>query len=912
MIDKLIKRPVAVTMSIIAILILGAVALGMLPVSLMPNVAIPQVTVQVSLPGANAREVDLQVIKPLRSQLIQISSISELKCEAENGGGTLFMQFEHNSDIDLNFIEVNEKIDRALQNLPSEMERPKVIKASATDIPVFFIDITNNNSSVESFIELSRFAKEVLAKRIEQIEQVALVDISGVQGAQILIEPYNEKIRSLGISATELEGAINSNNVQLGNLTIQDGYYEWSVRFSSEINNLEDIANIPLNINNRIYLFKDLAKLSLVPISSTGLVRSNDSRAVTFAVIKQSDARMSQLKESLDKVIIDFNKEYPNLTFSVSRNQTELLDYSISNLRSNIIIGAMLAMLVIFFFLKDFRSPLLVMITIPLSLIVTLLLLYLLGITINIISLSGLILGVGMMVDNSIIVIDNIAQHWERGEELDVAIVKGTNEVVGPMLSSVLTTCSVFIPLIFLSGMAGALFYDQAMAVTVALLSSLVVAVLVIPVYFRLFYKKEREMGENKYLAKVQFNYVGIYEKALKKIFRHQKLAWVVFLSFIPLSVLLYNVIDKSKLPPLTHDDTVFLIDWNTPISIIESDKRTQELLKEVDEFILSSNSLVGKQDFILSHTEDIDKAGVMVYIKAKGADKVAELESRLSAKLTDKYPEASYEFKQATNIFNLIFSENEPPLIAMVKGKDGSVPNPDELNNILQQIKTELPEVYIEPIQWQEQILLVADQQMMALYGVDFNSLYALLSRATKESQVFSINSGSFSIPIIIGDNDAEQNNLLSLNITNKEGVDVPLTLLLKERKIRDLKSVISGKDGDYYPLEITANDRDIPKIEKTISHLAQESDSFNVTFAGAYYSGRAMIKELMLVLLISILLLFFILAAQFESLLQPLIILSGNCRPLWSTIFTMDLWRRIKFNVFNRYCCNVWNYNK
>ncbi len=278
-----------------------------------------------------------------------------------------------------------------------------------------------------------------------------------------------------------------------------------------------------------------------------------------------------------------------------------------------------------------------------------------------------------------------------------------------------------------------------------------------------------------------------------------------------------------------------------------------------------------------------------MVYIKAKDADKVAELESRLAAKLTEKYPEASDEFKQATNIFNLIFSENEPPLIAMVKGKDGSVPIPDELNNILQQIKNKLPEVYIEPIQWQEQILLVADQQMMALYGVDYNSLYALLSRATKESKVFSINSGSFSTPVIIGDNDVEQNNLLSLNIANKEGVDVPLSLLLKERKIRDLKSVISGKDGDYYPLEITANDKDIPKIERTISHLAQESDSFNVTFAGAYYSGRAMIKELMLVLLISILLLFFILAAQFESLLQPLIILSEVIVDLFGALFLL-----------------------
>src|SRR5574344_1896939 len=142
MLRGLIERPIAVTMTIIAILIVGAVSIGMLPVSLMPDVDIPQITVQLSMKGASAREVDEAVIKPLRSQLIQVPALQELRCEAVNGGGTVFMQFEHNSDLDFNFIEVNEKIDRALSSLPKELDRPKVIKASATDIPVFFIDLT--------------------------------------------------------------------------------------------------------------------------------------------------------------------------------------------------------------------------------------------------------------------------------------------------------------------------------------------------------------------------------------------------------------------------------------------------------------------------------------------------------------------------------------------------------------------------------------------------------------------------------------------------------------------------------------------------------------------------------------------------------------------------------------------------
>lgn len=890
MIDRLIKKPIAVTMSIIAILVLGGVAIGMLPVSLMPNVDIPQITVQFTLKGANAREIDETVIKPLRSQLIQISNIKELRCEADNGSGNIFMQFEHGSNLDFNFIEVNEKIDRALNGLPKELERPKIIKASATDIPVFFIDITSDNNSVESFIELSRFSKEVISKRLEQVEQVALVDISGLQNSQILIEPDNEKIKSLGITIADLESAITRNNISLGNLTIKDGYYQWSVRFDSEIKNAGDIENVTLKINDRIYLFKDLAKLTLLPDESEGLVRNQEKRAVTFAVIKQSDAKMSDLKTNLEKLMADLSREYPNITFTVSRNQTELLDYSISNLRSNIIIGAILAVLVIFFFLKDFSSPLLVIITIPLSLVISLLFLYLLGVTINIISLSGLILGIGMMVDNSIIVIDNITQHWERGSTLPKAVVNGTNEVIAPMLSSVLTTCSVFVPLIFLSGIAGALFYDQAMGVTVGLLTSFMVAVLVIPVYYKLLYANRDVRSENKYLHKLQMvDYVALYEKGLKWVFRRQKLAWVLFLSLIPLTCILYLVVDKSKLPPITHDDVVLNITWNTPLDITENDRRTVSLLAEAKEHLATSNTLVGKQDFLLSHTGDIEKGSAMIYLKAKSVEELPELQQKLENLIKERYPEATFTFTQSANIFNLIFSENDSPLIAMIKGANGEAPQPDMLNRILEKIANRLPELYMEPVQWQEQILFIANQELMALYGLNYQMIYSALSRATKENTLFSIKSGTFSIPIVFGDPDSKGEDLLALQVKNEQGAYIPLSLVVKERRVRDLKSIVSGKEGDYYPLHIDAPDKDIPGIVKAIDELAKNDNEFSVSFTGAYYTGREMIKELAMVLVVSVFLLFFILAAQFESLIQPLIILSEIVVDLCGALFLL-----------------------
>lgn len=883
MLGKLVERPIAVSMTIVAIFIVGIVAIGKLPISLMPDVDIPQITVQVGGSGYSAREINEQVIKPLRMQLIQVPSLREICCESVNGGGSIFMEFDHESDIDLNFIEVNEKIDKVLYTLPKDVERPKVIKASATDIPAFFINISSPGCSLEKFLELGVFAKEVIARRIEQLAQVAMVDMSGVLGTQILVEPYTQKINALGISAEDLEQAIARNNIALGNLSIKDGHYRWSISFDSQIRSKEDIEGIFLNVNGRIYPFVELAAVKEIAQNPQGVVMQGDERAISMAVIKQSDAQMAHLKKSLEELAGSLEKEYPYIEFTVTRNQTELLDYSIDNLKSNILVGAILAVLVIFLFMSDLRSPLLVMITIPLSLVVSLLLLYVLGISINIISLSGLILGLGMMVDNSIIVIDNITQYWQRGAVLKEAVVEATKDVVGPMLSSVLTTCSVFVPLIFLSGISGALFYDQAMAVTMALFTSLFVAVLVIPVYYWLLYRRQEKfvsMGlfRDRKGMKRRFSLDRIddmYEKGLKWVLRHQKTAWGVFIALAVSSFFFYGAIDKSKLPPITHKDVILSIDWNTPLAIDENIRRCSTLMGGLEEKVEHYDLLVGKQDFLLSHSGDITPSQVKCYIDAASPEALKEVELHLSERIRQGYPLATVGFEESSNIFNTIFADNQAPLVAMLSRKDSKSLDPDQLNKVLQKIKECLPDIYIEPVLWQEQILFVTQPQMMALYNVEYCAIYHALSTATKENTLFSIKSGTFSIPVVVGDATTGK-DLLSVTIKNNHGTDIPLSYVLKERRIRDLKNIVQGRNGDYYPLNISVPYSDIPAVEQIIKEVILDQDEFAVEFAGAYYTSKGLIAELTIVLLVSLLLLYFILAAQFESLVQPLIILS------------------------------------
>lgn len=877
MIRKLIDRPIAVSMTLIAVIILGFVSTNLIPVSLMPEVDIPQITVQVEAPGTGARELDASIVRPLRQQFMQITSLKEIKTESTNDVGTLTLKFNHGADIDFLFIEVNEKIDRAIGSnyLPSTINRPKVIKASVTDIPAFFINITPKDGS--KLLELSTFSTQVLSKRIEQIPEVAFVDISGLVFPQLMITPDNAKLASLNLTTRDLEQAINNNNYPLGNLSIRDGEYQWDIRFRSEINSKEDIERIKLNINGRIYSFNDLATVKEEPRPASCVVRSNGDKSVTMAVIKQSDAKMSKLQEELTTMLEYFEKDYPDIDFEVTRDQTELLSYSISNLRDNIIVGAILACFIIFLFMQDFRSPILISLTIPLSLVISLLCFYLVGISINIISLSGLILGIGMMVDNSIIVIDNISQIWDRGLSLKESVVKGAGEVFTPMLSSVLTTCSVFVPMIFLSGMAGALFYDQAMAVAISLFSSLFVSVLVIPVYYYSLYRKSEKRTENVYLAKftTRFNAIPLYERILKWFFRHQYVVLLAYILSIPLAWVLFTQLDKSTLPKMSYNDILLSIDWNKSISVEENDRRTINLIDNVREDIVSETSMIGVQQFLMSHTPEMERSEAMIYIKASEQEDISKVEKKITDYMIDNFPEASFEFSPSGNIFDMIFSDNEPDLVARVKSLDGKTPDPDKLNEILDLFNKTLPDQYIEPVLWQEQILFVVDNELLSLNKITYSQIANVLKSYTAQNQLLTITSGSISIPLIMGDDNTFTTEMFQARVTNTDNVEIAIGDVITESRSRDIKKVISGNEGDYYPINLRIDYNDVPSVISKVDSLAKSSKDFDVTYSGSYFSSREMIRELIMVLFVALLLLFFILAAQFESFIQPLIII-------------------------------------
>ncbi len=960
MVEFLIKRPIAVTMTFIAILVLGIFAATFIPVSLMPDIDIPEITVQLSVVNTPARELENTVVQPVRRQLMQVTHLNDITSETRNETAVIRLKFDYGTDIDFAFIEVNEKIDRAMNYLPREIPRPRVIKANATDIPVFYLNLTTKETEHEDtktqsiipnpkaqdqvasfprkresvsteisasagmenadnglfpvsqkFVELSRFASNVIRKRIEQLPEVAMVDMSGLVSPELLILPDTRKLQALGISQEKLESLISNSNIRLGNLLIRDGQYQYNVRFSSTLQNKQDIENIWFKIGDRLLQLKDLARVTEHPQKQKGKVLQNGQDAVTIAVIKQSDARMAGLKEKLGGLVARFEQDYPGIDFHITRNQTQLLDYSISNLRQNLVQGAILAFLVMFFFLKDFRAPLLIGITIPTALIITMLFFYLLGISVNIISLAGIILGVGMMTDNSVVVIDNITQHRERArrenekgrpetgdrrreeiaavqtENADAqagtlalikACVTGTNEVFSPLLSSMFTTCAVYIPLIFISGITGAMFYDQALAVTVSQFASLGVAVTLIPVYYRILYRSEETNRVNRFLEKISsVNYEKAYMKGFKFVMRHQAWSWTLTGALLAGAAALFMVMEKTKLPPITKDEVLLQVDWNERIHIDENKKRTLALMARLDSLLLENTCLIGEQQFIMDKGSSATSSEVLIYLKTKQPADLQSAIDRASAYLRENYPGSLFSFSEAGNIFNMIFSDTEKPLVARLRAVDDFGPNRiGFLEKTLSKIRGIFPGQNIEPLPLYEYTVLHTDPAKLLLYDVSFSTVYNKLKSAFNENQLLLLTDNQDFVPVILGDQTKTIGQIVSgLFVPNAKNELIPVRNLVTESKGEELKTILAGKEGEYYPvgLEIEAAkaEETMAKVRETLS----EDRSYEVSFTGSILSNRELVKELSLIFAISLALLFFILASQFESLVLPLIVL-------------------------------------
>jgi multidrug efflux pump subunit AcrB len=897
MVKFLITRPVAVIMTFLALIMLGIVASVRLPVSLMPDIDIPEITVAVSRSDVSARELENTVVSILRRNLLQVPGLDNIESESRNGSALIRLSFKYGNDINLAFMEVNEKIDGAMNYLPHNLERPRIIKASATDIPVFLLNITltDKQAGDEKFIELSEFAETVIKKRIEQLPEVAMADITGQIQREIYISPDERKMRSLGITDDDITRAVQLNNINIGSILVKDGKYLYNLEFSSYLKELDDVRDIYIKKGDRLLQLKDIADVGIRQERPRGFYYSNGNRAVSLAIIKESTARMASLEAKMSEMIDIFRQDYPQMDFEISQDQTRLLDYSISNLRGSLLAGGILAFFLMFFFLKDAKSPMIIGFSIPATLVISLLFFYIVGLSINIISLAGLILGIGMMIDNSIVIIENITQWIDRGMSLVNACVKGTNEVITPLISSVLVTCAVFIPLIFLSGIAGALFYDQAIAIVIGQGVSLMVGITLLPTIYYLLYKSGKEGVLTKFVKKISLKRLeDRYEGGMNFFFRYRKTMMASFLFIVLIMVFLFFTMEKEKFPAVKQDELVISIDWNENIDVNENLKRISEMIGYSDEMILQTNSFIGEQQFLFNRDYDQSYTQATVYVKAHDYDLKDIIERNSYEFIGNNYPEAAINVTPQQNIFEKIFAADESPLIVEVSlMKEKEVPPVEKITGIIGKLREQWPGTGISPPPLEDKILLRLDPDKLLLYDIDPNVVYNTLKTSLNKNNIGELRASYEMLPIVLSDREKQVSDIVSSEfVLNKSYESIPVNEIVSVQRVHDYKTIKGGLYSEYVPVNMNITTNTPARVTADIRTLVTSDPVLDVRFSGGLITGQRLFKELAIVLVVALLLLYFILAAQFESLTQPLIVLLEIPIDIAGALLLVKLW--------------------
>lgn len=889
-------------MAFLACFIVGLITYNLLPVSMLPDIAIPQITVQVTGENASARELENTVVAPVRRQLLQVAGLKELSSETRDGLGLIRLEFDFGTNTDLAFIEVNEKIDAAMNSLSKEVARPKAMKASATDIPVLYVNMTLKNdvayepTTESQFLEMCQLAENIVKRRIEQLPEVAIADITGIPGQQLQIVPDKDRLAMMGVSIEDIEQALSVNNVEPGSMLVRDGYYEYNIRMDNLLRTPEDVQNIYLSKAGRLFQLKDFCQIGVVSKKEMGRSLSSGKRAVTLAIIKQSDENMDRMKDKLSETIDYFRMSYPQIDFSISRNQTELLDYTISNLQQNLMLGLLFIFIVSIFFLGDVRSPLVIGISMVVSIVITFFLFYLFGVSLNVISLSGLILAVGMMIDSSIIVTENIAQHRERGLSLDDACATGTTEMITPMLSSNLTTIAVFVPLIFMSGIAGAIFMDQAFSITVGLAVSYLTGIMLLPVLYSIFYKMKWK-GIATTLKRQHANTLqNFYDKGMAWVFSHKALTLTLTALTIPACIVLFVFMQKERMPEIDQNELIARIEWNENIHVEENNRRVNQLLKEVEGQVTAHEVYVGIQDFLLaSGTDELTATEAEVYLKTEKPSQIAPLQQAVAAWLRQQYGGAVVTFSPPETIFEKLFVTGEPDVVAKLRLMNRNAsPAPENLRALQSEIGKQTQR-QTDDIPWSSQLNLQVDHEKLLLYNVAYAEVDRVLRTAFRENQASTLHSYQQYLTISIAGEEQSVNRVLAETLVqtmpDAQGriYQIPLRELVKAVPSEDLKSIIADDNGEYVPLNYYLTGGEQRLMNEVRSVVTQHAD-WDVDFGGSFLDNREMLGELVIILLVSVLLMYFIMCAQFESFLQPLIVLAEI--PIDTAFALLTLW--------------------
>ncbi|GLS84174.1 efflux RND transporter permease subunit [Paraferrimonas haliotis] len=475
-----VQRPVTVWMFMVAIILFGMVGFSRLAVKLLPDLSYPTITIRTQYPGAAPVELEQLVAKPIEESVGVVKGLRKISSVSRAGMADVILEFEWGTNMDMAILDTREKLDTV--QLPLDIKKPLILRFNPNLDPIVRFALTPEPNSGLTLKSLRTLADEELKRQIETIAGVATVRLSGGLEREIQIQLNQQQLSQLGLSAQDIQQRIAQENLNVSAGKVIQADKELLVRTLNQFDNLEQLRQVIVyQDQSRLIRLADIAQVIDGHKERQDLIRLNGKEAVELAIYKEGDANTVAVARSLRAKLEQINQGKFPVKLELIYDQSQFIESAVNEVTNAALIGSVLAMLIIYLFLRDIRATLIISLSIPFSVIATFNMMYFAGISLNIMSLGGIALAVGLLVDNAIVVLENIDRYKQQGYALTKAAIAGTQEVSGAIIASTLTSLAVFIPLIFVDGIAGALFSDQAMTVAFALIASLLVALTAIP-----------------------------------------------------------------------------------------------------------------------------------------------------------------------------------------------------------------------------------------------------------------------------------------------------------------------------------------------------------------------------------------------------------------------------------------------
>lgn len=684
----LLNRPVTAFMLVLATFIFGYIALKDLSVDLLPDIETPSLLVQTQWSGASAREVESRINEPVEGVLSTIPGLQNIHSFARQGQSIIALEFEWGRDMNLAFLNTREKLDQIRFMLPEQADRPQLIYTTPADEPVAILSVTATGQQSPDFdtrLELKRWSEQVLTRRLEQIDGIAQAVLVGALVPEVHIRFNPEEIDRYGMSIASIRNIIQQSNVFSASGELRDGWYRYSLTIQSRIQSLEDIRRIPLmrtQDGERIVLLDDVADVYFDEQEPSSFALLDGNQTLTVLVKKDYGTNTVSVFEEMIPVLDEIRVQFSGVQIEILQENASYIRNSISNLLQTLAYGGILAFLILFLFLNDPRMPFTIGIAIPVSIFLTFFVMYLGGIQLNIISLSGLTLGIGLLVDNAIVVLENINRYRDENHSILEAARQGTKEIALAITASTFTTISVFLPLLFLGGFEGAFFRDQAFTLSISLLASLLVAIGILPVLVVTLQKRRKNIQKTEYGIKIETKtrftkgfdrILLIYESILEKVLVGPVLVFAITILFGSTAIFAFYMLPKNILPDTEPTSVEYRISLPGNTSLLtarESAASISTLIKNATgtSQILSMGGYTDQTNLSKVAREGLNKFTVRVPVS--NADQATEVDQLMQSYISARNG-WNIEKLGVGTIFSTFFGESEAPVIFRIVGID-------------------------------------------------------------------------------------------------------------------------------------------------------------------------------------------------------------------------------------------------